>query len=318
MSTLGAQTQVVANPIAQKKAYQKRILRHWQLYLIIAIPLAFLVTFHYVPMYGAILAFKRFSATRGILRSPWVGLKNFKLFFSTASSWEIIRNTLVLGFYQIAAGALPPVILAIGLNEAKSLRMKKSVQLITYAPFFISTVVLVSIFMQILDLRIGVVNKLIALFGGEPVNFFGEVKLFKSIYVWSGVWQSTGYGAILYLAALTSVDPGLYEAVIIDSTSKVQRIWSIDVPSILPTLSILLILNFGHVMNIGFEKVYLMQNPANITSSEVISTYVYKVGLLSMNFAFSTAVGLFNSVVNLILLASVNAAVRRISETSLW
>lgn len=307
-----------SRPVIVKKTTKKKILRHWQLYAIIAIPVAFLIAFHYTPMYGAILAFKRFSATRGIMRSPWVGLKNFRLFFSTASSWEIIKNTLVLGLYQIAAGALPPVFLAIGLNEAKSIRMKKSVQLITYAPFFISTVVLVSIFMQILDLRIGIVNKLIVLFGGEAVNFFGEVKLFKSIYVWSGVWQGTGYGAILYLAALTSVDPGLYEAAIIDGASKLQRIWHIDVPSILPTLSILLILNFGHVMNIGFEKVYLMQNPANITSSEVISTYVYKVGLLSMNYAFSTAVGLFNSVVNLILLATVNAVVRRISDTSLW
>ena len=295
-----------------------RITRHWQLYLVIALPLVFLATFHYVPMYGAILAFKRFSATRGILRSPWVGLQNFRLFFSTASSWSIIRNTLTLGLYWIAAGSLPPIFLAIALNETKNPSLKRGVQMVTYAPYFISTVVLVSIIMQVLDLRIGIVNMLVKLLGGEPVNFLGQSQLFKTVYVWSGVWQSTGYGAIIYLAALTSVDPGLYEAAIIDGASKIQRIWHIDVPSILPTVSILLILSFGHVMNIGFEKVYLLQNPANLDSSEVISTYVYKVGLIAMNYAFSTAVGLFNSVVNLVLLAAVNSVVRRISETSLW
>jgi putative aldouronate transport system permease protein len=300
------------------RSFGKKVARHWQLYVVIAVPLLFLAVFSYVPMYGAILAFKQFSASRGILRSPWVGLTNFRLFFSTASSWQMIQNTLVIGLYSIGASIFPPVLLAIGLNEAKSTALKKSVQLVTYAPFFISTVVMVSIIIQILDLRIGVVNKLVVLMGGKAMNYLGEARIFKSLYVWTGVWQSTGYGAIIYLAALTGVDPGLYEAAVIDGASKVQRILHIDVPSILPTLSILLILNFGQVMNVGFEKIYLMQNPANVVASEVISTYVYKVGMVSMNYAFSTAVGLFNSAVNLVLLGTVNAVARRVGETSLW
>jgi putative aldouronate transport system permease protein len=300
------------------RSFGKKVARHWQLYVVIAVPLLFLAVFSYAPMYGAILAFKQFSASRGILRSPWVGLTNFRLFFSTASSWQMIQNTLVIGLYSIGANILPPVILAIGLNEARNTALKKTVQLVTYAPFFISTVVMVSIIIQILDLRIGVVNKLVLLLGGKAMNYMGEARIFKSLYVWTGVWQSTGYGAIIYLAALTGVDPGLYEAAVIDGASKVQRILHIDVPSILPTLSILLILNFGQVMNVGFEKIFLMQNPANVTASEVISTYVYKVGMVSMNYAFSTAVGLFNSAVNLVLLGTVNAVARRVGETSLW
>jgi putative aldouronate transport system permease protein len=297
---------------------RRRVRRYAQLYLVLLLPLALLLTFSYVPMYGATLAFRDFVSTRGILRSPWAGLKYFRFFFSTPSCLAIIRNTLAIGLYSLAASTPPPILLAIALNEARNALFKKGIQMITYAPFFISTVVMVSIILQLLDMRIGVVNLLVVFLGGKPINFMGISRLFTSIYVWSGVWQGTGYGAILYLAALTSIDPSLYEAAIMDGASKLQRIRHIDFPSLLPTIAILLILNFGQIMNVGFEKVFLMQNPANLDTAEVISTYIYKVGLITMNYSFSTAVGLFNSVVNCVLIVAVNAVVRRISETGLW
>jgi putative aldouronate transport system permease protein len=305
---------------ARATSLQKRLRRHWQLYLILLAPFICLVIFSYAPMFGVVLAFKEFDSSLGVLRSPWVGFKHFVFFFSTASSRTIIGNSLFLAFYWIMAMVPPPVILAIALNEARSKRLRKSVQMITYAPYFISTVVMVSIIMQVLDVRTGIVNKLIAFIGGRPSNLMANGALFPHVYVLSGIWQSAGFNAVIYLAALVSIDPGLYEAALIDGASKVQRIRYIDLPSLVPTIAVLLLLNMGTIMTTGtnFEKIFLMQNPANIDSSEVITTYVYKVGLLSMNFGFSTAVNLFNSVVNLLLVFLTNATVKRLGAPGLW
>lgn len=296
----------------------KKMRKHWQFYIIILIPLIHLIVFKYAPMYGIIIAFKRFHPIKGIFGSEWVGLKYFQDFFLSPSSWNIIRNTLSISIYSLLMGFPAAIILAIALNECNFRYLKKTTQMITYAPYFISTVVLVGIILQITDLRMGVINRFIQLLGGNPVNFMGKPELFSSIYVWSGVWQSTGYSSILYLAALSGVSMELHEAALIDGTNIIQRIWHVDLPAIRPTIVIQLILSLGNVLNVGYEKVFLMQNDLNIARSEVISTFVYKVGLQNANYSFSTAIGLTNTLVTFLLIVLVNAVARRAFETSLW
>lgn len=296
----------------------KLVKKHWQLYLLVLLPLSFLITFKYVPMLGSMIAFKDYNVLKGIWGSDWVGFKHFTSFFNLPIFWTIIKNTLGLSLYGLLIGFPAPIILALALNEVRQGMFKRTVQMVTYAPYFISTVIMVSIIIVALSPNTGIVNSILGIFGMEPRNFMGEIGLFKSIYVYSDVWQNTGYGAIIYLAALAGVNPELYEAAKIDGASRFQKILNIDLPSILPVTIILLILNIGNMMAIGFEKVYLMQNPLNVPTSEVISTYVYKVGLIESNFSFSSAVGLFNSVINLILLVIVNYLAKRISKNSLW
>ncbi|OMF59050.1 MULTISPECIES: ABC transporter permease [Paenibacillus] len=281
-------------------------------------PVLFFILFKYLPMANAVLAFKNYQVTKGIWGSPWVGTKYFDMLFNNPQFWTLIKNTLFLSLYQLAATFPIPIILALLLNEVRSLRFKKAVQLITYAPFFISTVVMVSIIMIFLAPRLGLLNVILNAMGMESTNFLGDPTKFRSVYVWSEVWQTTGYSCVIYLAALAGVDPSLYEAAKVDGASRLQKIIHVDIPGILPAAVIILILSVGNIMSLGFEKVYLMQNPLNLQSSEIISTYVYKIGLLNANYSFATAVGLFNSVINLILLVAVNAVSRRISENSLW
>ena len=290
----------------------------WQLYAILLLPMIWLVVFRYVPMYGLQIAFKNFRPSLGIWGSPWVGVKHFTRFLGSPSGLSIIWNTLSLSLYSIAASFPLAVILAVGLNEVQSPKTRKTVQMITYAPYFISTVVLVSMVFQVLDPRLGIVNRLIALLGGKPFNFMGDAGSFQHIYVWSGIWQATGYNAIIYIAALSGVSPELHEAAVIDGCTKLQRILHIDLPSIKPTIVVMLILNMGYVMSVGFEKVYLMQNALNIDRSEVISTYIYRMGLINFDYSFSTAVGFFNSLINMILLLLVNAIAKRTGEEGLW
>lgn len=300
------------------KGPMKKMKKSWQLYLVILPPIIYLILFKYAPMYGIIIAFKNYIATKGIMGSPWVGFKHFHYFFTSPLLFRLLYNTVSISLYSLLAGFPLPLILALSLNEVKNISFKKTVQMVTYAPYFISTVVMVSIMFQFLSPQIGIVNHIIKLLGGEAINFMGEPNYFKSLYVWSGVWQYTGYSSIIYLAALTSIDPELHQAAIVDGATKLKRIWHIDIPGIMPTAVILLILNVGQIMNVGFEKVYLMQNNLNMGASDVISTYVYRMGLLNSQFSYSTAVGLFNSVVNLILLVIVNQAARKLGETSLW
>jgi len=247
-----------------------------------------------------------------------VGLEHLLRFFGSYHFWSLIRNTLGISLYQLAAGFPAPILFALMLNEVRRDKFKRFAQTVTYAPHFISTVVLVGLLMVFLSPTTGLVNQLVTLLGGTPVDFLARPQWFKTLYVLSGIWQQTGWSTIIYLAVLSAVDPGLYEAARIDGASKLQKIVHIDIPSILPTAIILLILNSGQIMNVGFEKVYLMQNPLNMISSDVISTYVYRVGLLNAEYSFGTAVGLFNSVVNLVLLVGVNQIARRLGQASLW
>ncbi|WP_027091755.1 ABC transporter permease subunit [Cohnella thermotolerans] len=281
-------------------------------------PVLYFIIFKYIPMFNAVLAFKDYNVIKGIWGSPWVGMKYFNLFFHNPVFGTLLKNTLFISLYLLAAGFPIPIILALALNEVKSGRFKRVVQLVTYAPYFISTVVMVSIIMLFLAPNLGIVNMILGSLGIDSINFLGNPNMFRSVYVWSEVWQSAGYSAVIYLAALAGVDPSLYEAARVDGASRLQKIWNVDVPGILPAAVIILILNVGNVMSIGFEKIYLLQNPLNTTTSEIISTYVYKIGLLNANYSFATAVGLFNSVINLILLVTVNFAAKRLSKNSLW
>ncbi|UVI32640.1 ABC transporter permease [Paenibacillus spongiae] len=300
------------------KGPAKKMKRHWQLYLLILLPLAYIIIFKYIPMYGAQIAFRDFSPVRGFTGSEWVGLKNFSDFFNSPNFWILIKNTLIISLYSLAVGFPAPIILALALNEIRSMRFKKVVQMVTFAPYFISTVVMVSMIILFLSPRLGFVDLIVRMLGMESINFMGIPSYFSSIFVLSNVWQGIGYGAVIYLAALAGVNSELYEAAKVDGASRFQKVINIDIPGIMPAAIILLILNVGQIMNVGFEKIYLMQNPLNTSTSEVISTYVYKIGLLGANFSFSAAVDLFNSVINLILLLSVNYFARRVSDSSLW
>lgn len=292
--------------------------KNWQFWALIALPVIYLIIFNYIPMGGIILAFKRFSPRKGIFGSDFVGLMYFRQFLGAPSSLRIIRNTLRLGVYSLLVGFPIPILLALAINEVKHQRLKKFVQIVTYAPYFISLVVLVGIMMRIMDLRTGILNHLIVALGGKPVNFFGSKDIFPHLYVWSGVWQISGYASIIYIAALSGVNPELQEAAIIDGASRVQRIWNVDLPAIRPTIVMMLIFNVGQIMNIGFEKAYLMKNSVNQANAEIISTFVYEIGLKNGDFSFSTAVGLFNSVISLLLFVLVNEISKRLTETSVW
>lgn len=296
----------------------RRMQRQWQLYLFLLLPVACVVIFSYVPMYGIVLAFKNYRPNKGILGSPWVGMKYFNQFFNSPSFLLLLKNTLILSLYSLLASLPVPILLALCLNEVRIPWFKKTVQMVTYAPYFISTVVMVGMLIQLMSIRSGFFNHLIQIFGGTPVDFMAIPSLFRTIYVFSGVWQGMGYSAVIYIAALSNVDPQLYEAAIIDGANRLQKIIHIDIPAILPTILLMLIMSLGNVMSIGAEKVYLMQNNLNLSTSEIISTYVYKIGLINGQFSLSTAVGLFNSVINFVLIVIVNTIARRLGDTSLW
>lgn len=304
----------------KRKSLRRQFSECWQLYVLLIVPLAYIVIFHYVPMIGAQIAFRKYSYIKGIWNSQWVGFKNFETFFNSYQFSRVITNTLVLSVYGLIAGFPLPILFALTLNAMRGKRLKRSVQLISYAPHFISTTVLVGMLMSILQYRTGVYGILgKALSGSFPPDLFSDAAKFPHLYVWSGIWQNMGWNAIIYIAALSGVDVALHEAAMIDGASRFQRIRFIELPSILPTASVLLILNTGNILSVGFEKVYLMQNSLNLQTSEIISTYVYKVGLTSgANFSLSTAIGLFNSVCNMTILLLVNYTSDKLSGNSLF
>ncbi len=300
------------------KKWKKNLIYNWDLYIFLLPTLIYYAIFHYAPMYGLQIAFKSFKATKGIWGSPWVGLDNFARFFRSAQFWDILSNTVVLSLESLVLGFFPPIILALMLNQVENGKFKKFVQGVTYAPHFISTVVMVSLLFCLLSTRNGIINRIIMFFGGEAVPFMRDAEYFRGTYIVSGIWQSMGFSAIIYIAALAGISSELHEAAIIDGASKWQRVIHIDIPGILPTITILLIMRSGSIMSLGFEKVFLMQTSLNLKRSQVISTYVYQVGLVDANFSFSAAVGFFNSIVNFIMIMLVNFISSKISETSLW
>ena len=301
----------------KKPSLGKRIKKTWQLWVFVLPALIGLIVFSYIPMYGIVLAWKDYSPIQGIMGSRNVGFAHFERFFRSPYFVDIIRNTIVISLYGMIVGFPIPILLALGLNQIRNLKFKKFIQTVTYAPYFISTVVLVGI-INIVFAEKGFVNQFVSLFGNEPILFMGNIKYWRHIYVWTGVWQSMGWNAIIYIAALAGVSPELHEAAIIDGATKFQRIKYIDLPSIAPTIVITLILSAGSIMSVGFEKAFLMQNSLNAEVSEIIATYIYKVGLLSGQYGFSTAVGLFNSVINCILLLSVNKIAKKMGHSSIW
>jgi putative aldouronate transport system permease protein len=296
----------------------RKIFTNYQLYLLILPTILYFVVFKYGPMYGVQIAFKDFVPTEGIWGSPWVGFKHFERFFNSFQFETLLRNTLWLSVYALIISFPLPVILSLIMNQFPGIRYRRFVQTVIYAPTFISTVVLVGMIFIFLSPSSGLVNHVITGLDGEPVNFMARPDWFPTIYVWSGAWQGTGFATIVYMAALASVDPALHEAAIIDGANKWQRIRYVDLPAIMPTIIILLILAVGNIMNVGFEKALLMQTPLNKPTSQIIQTYVYEIGLQRAQFSFSAAVGLFNSVINLVLLIAVNWFARRVSDTSLW
>ena len=303
---------------SRRTAAQRSLRRHWQLYLLVVVPLAYFVIFKYIPIANAVIAFKDYSPVKGPWGSEWVEFRNFELFFANPVFWTLVKNTFVLAAYTVLAGFPIPIVLAIALNEIRNGRLKKTVQLVTYAPYFISTVVVVSMTILVLSPRLGIVNEGLGFFRVPAVDFLGNPDYFRHIYVWSDVWQTTGYSAVIYLAALSGIDPALHESAKIDGASRLQRIRHVDLPGIMPTAVIILVLAVGNIMAIGFEKAFLLQNPLNLSESEIIATYVYKTGLLNADFSLATAVGLFNSVINLVLLLAVNTIAKRITGNGLW
>lgn len=296
------------------------VMRHWQLYLLMILPIAWVIIFRYLPIWGSRIAFKDYKLALGIADSPWANpiYKHFYNFFTSNQFSRLLVNTIGLSLYNIIAGVFPPIILAVALNYCRSKFYGKAVQLITYMPYFISTVLVVSILTQMLSLS-GVINTLIKNLGGSPIQFLSRPEWFKTLYVFSELWQKTGYNAVVYIAALASISPELHEAAIVDGANIWQRILHVDIPGILPTAIILTVLACGRVLTLGYEKALLMQNLQNMRASDIISTYVYRIGLAEgMQFSYSTAIGLFQSVVSLLMLALVNGVSRKLTDTSLW
>lgn len=309
-----------AKPAKQKGKWNLKedIKKRWQLYLMLLLPVLYIIIFCYLPMGGIVIAFKDYSFRKGILGSDWVGFKYFEQFFTSPDIKMLLANTLIISLYQLLITFPAPIILALALHIIGNDRFKKFMQTITYAPYFISTVVMVGIVLQCLHLNIGIVNTFLDSVGLDRIDFMGRISYFRHIYVWSGVWQTTGFSAIIYIAALGNVDQSLVEASLIDGANRWQRIRIVELPTLKPIITIQLIMAIGSIMGIGFEKMFLMQNTMNLPVSEIISTYMFKRGMENMQYSFATAVGLFNSVVNFILLFIANKLSQKFGETSLW
>ena len=301
-----------------EKSTRSIIKTNYQIYLLLIPAVLFFAIFCYGPMYGVIIAFKDYNTGLGIMASPWVGLKHFKRFIDMPVFWNVLENTLVLSLYHLAVNFPIPIIVALMINEVKEGAFKKTLQTVIYAPHFISTVIICSMITLFLSPSAGFVNKIIEAFGGEAVNFMSNPDYFKHIYVWSNTWQHTGWSSIIYVAALSSVDASLHESASIDGASRLQRIWHINLPSLRPTIVIQLILCCGSILVSDFEKVLILQKPAIMEAADVLSTYVYRIGIQQAQFSLSTAIGLFNSVFNFIFLIATNFACKKIGDTSLW
>ena len=295
-----------------------RIRRNGGLYLLMIPAMIIFICFTYLPMYGIVIAFKNFKPARGILGSEWAGLRYFKKYFSSYMFSNTIRNTLLISIYTILVTFPLPILIALMCNQMYAKRFKKFFQVSTYLPHFISTVVMCGMIVLFLSPSSGAIPKLLGYIGVQTGDLMGKASAFSSIYVWTEAWQHVGWDSIMYIAALSAVDPQLYEAAVVDGANKWQKMRSIDIPLLMPTAVVLFILRAGSVMSVGFEKVYLLQNDLNISASEIISTYVYKMGLKSNQYSYSAAIGLFNNVVNFILLLSVNFIAGKMGDTSLF
>ncbi|MBO5070910.1 MAG: sugar ABC transporter permease [Roseburia sp.] len=302
----------------RKKGFCHQILRCWQLYVLLLPTIIYFLIFNYAPMVGIQIAFRDYKVSKGFWESAWVGLKHFKTFLEAYQLPTLIENTVKISVYSLIWGFPIPIILALLLNESKSQKLKKVVQTLTYAPYFISTVVLVAMLSMFLSPSTGVINKMIEFLGGTAYDFMGSASAFRPVYIISGIWQGAGWSSIIYVAGLAGIDPQLLEAAEIDGANRFQKIWHVNLPGIMPIVVIQLIMSCGGILGVGYEKVYLMQNTLNQSVSEVISTYVYKMGLLNAQYSYTTAIGLFNTVINLAILLIVNQICKKVSEVSLF
>ena len=295
-----------------------QVKRNYEIYIMLIPILAYFIIFCYIPMSGLQIAFRNYKTSKGIWGSDWVGMKYFIRFFNSPVFGTIVGNTFKLSTYSLAAGFFFSFILALLLNYQKNLKLKKIVQFLSFAPHFISMVVFVGMIRLFTAQYNGVFNHIREYFGFERINYLASAKIFPHLYVWSGIWQNMGWSAIIYIGALSAVSPELHEAAIADGATLLQRVWHIDLPCIMDTILIILIINCGNILNIGFEKIYLMLNDLNASTAEVISTYVYKQGLVGGQLSYSTAIGMFNSAVNLFLLIIVNQLSRRVRNVSVF
>ena len=296
---------------------RKDFLRNRSVYLMAAPVVAFFLIFYYAPMFGLVISFKRYTPALGIFGSPWVGLKYFEDFFQSYFAFRIIRNTILLSVLSLLWGFPAPIILALLVNEVRKTPFKRAVQSLTYLPHFISLVVVCGLLLEFSQ-NSGLFNDLRGLFGADPIPFFQDPRYFRGFYVSSGIWQEIGWGSIIYLAALSAIDPQLYEAATIDGANRFRQLRHVTLPSIAATIVVLLILRLGQLMTVGHEKIILLYNPSIYETADVISTFVYRKGLLDFNWSYGTAVGLFNSLINLALVVAANAISRRVNDTSLW
>ena len=299
--------------------FTREITRHGALYVMLLLPVTILILFKYIPMYGIQIAFRDYRIARGILGSQWVGLKYVRKFFESYRFWDILRNTLLINLYSLATFPLS-LIFALLLNYLPFRHYKKTIQMVSYAPHFISTVVMCSMILQFMNARGGIFNVALSYFGVPPKNYMADPKYFYSIYVWTGVWQELGYSSIIYIAALSGISSELHEAAIVDGANIVHRIWHIDIPGVLPTFCILLIMRCGSLLSVGFEKILLLQNNLNNSVSEVISTYVYGIGISSgrPQYSYAAAIDLFTALINMTLLFTVNRITGKLSGSSLF
>ena len=309
--------QIAVPQVSKFESMKRHFQKNWQLYVMLIPAVLYFIIFNYLPMYGVQIAFKDYLVSKGILGSEWVGFKHFERFFSSFYFPRLMKNTLLLSFYNLATFPLP-IIFALSLNQLRDGRFKKWTQTLTYAPHFISVVVLVGMLTAFLDPETGLINHVIELFGGEPIDFMNSPEWFRHLYVWSGVWQNLGWNSIIYIAALAGVNPELHEAAKVDGATKFQRVLNVDLPSIFPTIVVMFLLTIGRFMSTGYEKALLMQTTLNSATSDIIQTYVYEVGLLEGQYSFASAVGLFEGVINVVLIVTANWLTKKITENSLW
>ncbi|WP_298988810.1 sugar ABC transporter permease [uncultured Pseudokineococcus sp.] len=300
-----------------RRTWRSALKRDWRLYSLVLLPLLFFAVFRYLPMLGNVIAFRRFRPGGSIFGDEWVGLRYFELFVNDPLFWNVFKNTLVLGALTLVVVFPMPIVLALLLNELRSKRFKRFVQTVSYLPHFISIVIVAGLVLQLTSAQ-GTINQLVQLFGGDSIPFMQQAEWFRTVYITSEVWQTVGWGTILYLAALTQVDENLYEAARIDGANRWKQTWHVTLPGIRPTMITLLVLNIGTFMAVGFEKILLLYNPLVYPTADVISTYLYRVGILSSNFSYAAAIGLFEAVIGLTLILSANAISRRAVGTSLW
>ena len=304
-------------PTLAKKNPVLKVLRHWQLYLLVLLPMAAVIIFHYIPLYGVQIAFRDYSAKKGFFGSKWVGIKHFKRFFNYPKFWQIMWNTLKINLIGLITFPLP-IALAIMFNDIKNGIFKRTTQMLTYAPHFVSTVVLCSMVILFLNRETGVINVVIRLLGGEADDWMAKPEWFAPIYVLSGLWQNLGWDTVIYLAALASLPLELIDACKVDGANRLQVVRNIYIPHLMPTVVTLFLLHMGSMFGTSFEKVFLLQNPLNLGVSTTLNTYVYEVGILGSQFSYSTAVGLYSSVISIIIVVIFNAISRKVNETSLW